>query len=226
MKKMIILSAILAGSFAIAQTALNRDWYLQKMTLNGTEYAPQNVESIARLTYDTGWGDINTQVCMQRSYNMTNVTSTQYVVNQYSGIAGTCASSVTTDFQTKYFTAFQKTTSFSHNYVITGSGTSQILTVTTAAGDILIYGTQKVLGVKDVTSKTFAVYPNPAKDVVNFISSSNYKPDSVAIYDLTGKLVLSEKAVQRINVSLLKKGIYLMEVSYGDKTETIKVIKE
>lgn len=55
MKKITILSAILAGSMIIAQTALNKDWYLQKMTFNGIEYSPQNEESIARLTYDTIW---------------------------------------------------------------------------------------------------------------------------------------------------------------------------
>lgn len=226
MKKITFLSAIFAGSLMIAQTALNRDWYLQKMTFNGAEYSPQNEESIARLTYDTGWGDVNTQVCMQRSYNMTNVTSAQYGISQYSGIAGTCASPVTTDFQTKYFSAFQKTTNFVHNYVITGSGSAQVLTLTTSAGDILVFGTQKVLGTNDIASRSFSVYPNPVKDVINVVSDSNDKPNSVVLYDMTGKLMLSEKATQKIDVSSLKKGVYMMQISFGDKTEKIKVIKE
>ncbi|MPS73208.1 MAG: T9SS type A sorting domain-containing protein [Chryseobacterium sp.] len=224
MKKITILSAILAGSLVIAQTALNRDWYLQKMTFNGTEYAPQNEESIARLTYDTGWGDVNTQVCMQRSYNITNVTSTQYGISQYSGIAGTCTSPITTDFQTKYFSALQKTTNFIHNYVITGTGNGQILTLTTSAGDTLVFGTQKVLGVNDVARPTFSIYPNPVKDAINIMGGD--KPDSVTVYDITGKVVLSEKGSQKINASSLEKGIYLMQISSGKKTETIKVIKE
>jgi hypothetical protein len=224
MKKITILSAILAGSLVIAQTALNRDWYLQKMTFNGTEYVPQNEESIARLTYDTGWGDANTQVCMQRSYNITNVTSTQYGISQYSGIAGTCASPVTTDFQTKYFSALQKTTNFVHNYMITGSGSGQILTLTTSAGDTLVFGTQKVLGVSDVARPAFSIYPNPVKDVINIVSDD--KPDSVALYDMTGKLVLSGTTTQKINAASLKKGVYMMQISFDNKTEKIKIIKE
>jgi hypothetical protein len=224
MKKITILSAIFAGSMIIAQTALNRDWYLQKMTVSGVEYLPQNEESIARLTYDTGWGDVNTQVCMQRSYNITNVTSTQYGISQYSGIAGTCASPVTTDFQTKYFSALQKTTNFVHNYEITGSGSGQILTLTTSAGDTLVFGTQKVLGLSDIMSRSFSVYPNPVKDVINIVS--NDKPNSVVLYDMTGKLVLSETTAQKINAASLKKGVYMMQISFGNKTEKIKVIKE
>ncbi|UQB67463.1 T9SS type A sorting domain-containing protein [Epilithonimonas zeae] len=225
MKKIICLTAVFTGSFVFAQTALNRDWYLQKMTFNGTEYTPQNEESIARLTYDTGWGDVNTQVCMQRSYNITNVTSTQYGISQYSGIAGNCASPITTDFQTKYFSALQKTTNFIHNYVITGTGNGQILTLTTSAGDTLVFGTQKVLGVNDITSKIFAVYPNPAKDIIN-IAGNGYKVKSAAIYDLSGKMLISESSNTQIKVTPLKKGVYILQVSSEDKTQNIKIIKE
>lgn len=163
---------------------------------------------------------------MQRSYNMTNVTSIQYGINQYSGIAGTCANPITTDFQTKYFSAFQKTTNFVHNYVITGSDTNQILTLTTSAGDTLVFGTKKALGLSEVESRTFSVYPNPVKDVINIVGASDNKPSSVAIYDLTGKLVLSDIAGQKVNASFLKKGVYMMQISFGSKSETIKVIKE
>lgn len=195
------------------------------MTFNGTEYVPQNEESIARLTYDTGWGDVNTQVCMQCSYNMTNVTSTQYGISQYSGIAGTCASPITTDFQTKYFSALQKTTNFVHNYVITGTGNGQVLTLTTSAGDTLVFGTQKVLGINDITGKSFAVYPNPAKDVINIVGNGS-KMKSASVYDLSGKMMVSETSNPQINVSSFKKGIYILQISSENETKKIKIIKD
>lgn len=225
MKKITILLAIFVCALINAQATLNGDWYVQKITLDGVDYTPQNVESIARLTYDTGWEDMNTQVCMQRSYNMTNLTATQYGVFQYSGIAGTCASPATTDFQTKYFTAFHKAVNAKHNYLVTGTGTNKVLTITTSLGDMLIYGTQNILGVNDVASKSFAVYPNPTKDVINIVGNGS-KMKSASIYDLSGKMVISETSNAQINVSSLKKGIYILQVSSENETKKIKIIKE
>lgn len=227
MKKITNLVAVLSFTMALAQTALNRDWYLQKMTISGVEHIPQNLESVARVTYDTGFGDINTQVCMQRSYNMTNITATQYGVSQYSGIAGTCSNTATTDFQTKYLAAFQKTTNFTHSYSISGTGTNQKLTITTSAGDILVYGTQQILATTEITSQTFSVSPNPVKDVINIINSKNHKINEASLFDLTGKLIFTKyNANNKIEVSSLKKGVYLMVITSGETTEKIKIIKD
>lgn len=229
MKKITNLVAILSFSMTLAQTALNRDWFLQKMTISGVEHIPQNLESVARVTYDTGFGDINTQVCMQRSYNMTNITATQYGISQYSGIAGTCSNTATTDFQTKYLAAFQKTTNFTHSYSISGTGASQKLTITTSAGDILVYGTQQVLSASDVvlSSKLFSVHPNPVKNVININNKKNEKISKVSLYDLAGKLIFTKIDVNnQVEVSSLKKGVYLMVISSGETTEKIKIIKE
>lgn len=227
MKKITNLIAILSFTMTLAQTALNRDWFLQKMTVSGVEYIPQNLESVARVTYDTGFGDINTQVCMQRSYNMTNITATQYGVSQYSGIAGTCSNTATTDFQTKYLGVFQKTTNFTHSYSISGTGASQKLTITTSAGDILVYGTQQVLATTEISSQAFSVHPNPVKDVINIINSKNDKIKEVSLYDLAGKLIFTKNVTNnQIEVSSLKKGVYLMVIASGETIEKIKIIKE
>ncbi len=213
-------------SLSIAQTALNRDWYLQKMTVNGVQHTPQNMESVARITYDTGWGDVTSQVCMQRSYNLSNVTSAQYNISQYSGIVGTCTNQATTDFQSIYFTALQKTSNFSHNYVITGSGTNQVLTLTTSAGDVLVFGTQKVLGVNDISKKEFSVYPNPVKNHINIVNENNSKINNISILDLSGKLLLSSNGGQIADVSTLLSGVYILQIASDKGIEKIKIIKE
>ena len=52
-----------------------------------------------------------------------------------------------------------------------------------------------------------ALYPNPATDVINFTE----KIKTVSIYSLQGVLVISQQNVDRINVSGLAKGIYIIQ---------------
>lgn len=69
----------------------------------------------------------------------------------------------------------------------------------------------------------FDIYPNPATDVLNF-RTLNFG-DIINIYDLSGKLVLSEMSNSfntPINLSHLHNGVYILK--YQDKT--LKVVKQ
>lgn len=82
------------------------------------------------------------------------------------------------------------------------------------------------LGVSDNAVKSnLKVYPNPATDIVNI--SANRKIESVTVMDMTGKKVQSFKAGNQINVSSLAKGIYILQVYYGEgAVENTKLIKK
>ena len=58
----------------------------------------------------------------------------------------------------------------------------------------------------------FSIYPNPAKD--NFVIASENKISSVVVFDITGKQVLNVERLtnNRINVSELNPGIYLVKI--------------
>lgn len=225
MKKITLLLFLLLSGFYFAQTSLNGTWYLQKMKINGVDHFPQTTESIAEVIYDTAWGDVITKVCLQRAFNMTNVTSTSYTINQYSGIYGACSTDSVTDFQTLYLAAFQKTVNYVHNYVITGSGNSRILTVTTGAGDVFVYGLQKNLATTESSKSKSAVYPNPVNDILYFKDSGNL--DSVTVYDGSGKLIMEQKNVTgKINVSSLHKGMYLIVSDKNGELQKFNVIKK
>lgn len=70
----------------------------------------------------------------------------------------------------------------------------------------------------------FNVFPNPVRDVLNI--DSNIKVYSVFIYDLTGKVVQqnSNDALNRIDISNLKSGIYLVQIN--DQKITKKIVKQ
>lgn len=56
------------------------------------------------------------------------------------------------------------------------------------------------------------VYPNPTTGMLNLMLSDGPRPSDIRIYDMTGRIMLSEPFKQRLDVSLLKAGNYMLEV--------------
>ena len=89
-------------------------------------------------------------------------------------------------------------------------------------GDAFKTGDAIVQNINDV-SNSISIYPNPAKDVLIINGLFN----SVNIYDVSGKLVLTSEYNNNINVSSLADGLYMLEIntSSGVKTEKITITK-
>ena len=84
------------------------------------------------------------------------------------------------------------------------------------------------VGINENLVGELAIYPNPAKYVVNVVNTNGEAVD-VRIYDLNGRLVLeSEKSqsVHIINVSTLVPGVYVLKASdkNGEFVKTHKVV--
>lgn len=76
-------------------------------------------------------------------------------------------------------------------------------------------------------ASTFAVYPNPVKDVLHI--SNNYVVEKVQVINLLGQEVLSKTMndIQAdINMSGLTPGPYLVTITSNEQTKTLKVIKQ
>ena len=75
------------------------------------------------------------------------------------------------------------------------------------------------------------IYPNPATDQVSIDFGQTVAATSVMLFDLTGKLVYSEtidntdSQTHTINLSSLRKGLYLIRISNDRFSVTEKVIK-
>ena len=72
--------------------------------------------------------------------------------------------------------------------------------------------------INEAVSK-LTIYPNPVKDLL--IINGDY--DSVEIYDVYGKIILSSEAKQSINVSSLASGIYMLNINTKNKIQTQKI---
>ncbi|MDN3724632.1 T9SS type A sorting domain-containing protein [Aequorivita sp. SDUM287046] len=93
--------------------------------------------------------------------------------------------------------------------------------------DVTLYnGDITTVGVDEFSAAKFSVYPNPVKDMLNIKSSTAV--DNVTVYDLLGKVVLQEnpgKISPAINMGNLASGSYLVKVTIGDSSKTVKVLK-
>ncbi len=72
------------------------------------------------------------------------------------------------------------------------------------------------------------IYPNPASDIMNI--SAEDQINSIALYDMTGRVVL-EKSINSTNMSLnleqVRQGIYFVKIYYANGADiTRKVIRE
>lgn len=87
-----------------------------------------------------------------------------------------------------------------------------------------LYSSQIKLGTDDIHKNKTSIYPNPVKDFINI--NSNAKVSKVSVYNADGKILLEDNS-QKINLSKLQSGVYLMKIDFADGiSETQKVIKE
>ena len=103
---------------------------------------------------------------------------------------------------------------------IAGSTDSSTWNFTTGAAD--------PLGVEDFTIEALSVSPNPVKDVITINSPVGF--DSVEVYNQLGQLVIESNSSlmnnNRLDLSALNPGMYLIQINADNKSKTVKIIKE
>jgi len=84
------------------------------------------------------------------------------------------------------------------------------------------------LSVKDIQLSSIVVSPNPVKDVVTINSPVGF--DSVEVYNQLGQLVIESNSSlmnnNRLDLSALNPGMYLVKINADNKSKTVKIIKE
>ena len=68
-----------------------------------------------------------------------------------------------------------------------------------------------------------SLFPNPSKDTVYINGLLEWT--NISVYDLTGKEVIREFVKDKIDISCLEKGIYIINLTDGINTSSHKVIK-
>jgi hypothetical protein len=86
--------------------------------------------------------------------------------------------------------------------------------------------TGSTLSTNDFNKSAVSIYPNPVRSGgIITINANNSQPLQVTVFDVLGKQVLSKTISNKtLNVSSLKAGVYLVQVTYNNKTITRKLV--
>ena len=90
--------------------------------------------------------------------------------------------------------------------------------------DNIYFWKEASAGIDDNVFNTVKMFPNPAKDTVQFSVNSNENLD-IEIFDMLGKSVLRVNDVQNeVNISDLNSGLYFVQMTLGTQQATKKLI--
>lgn len=73
------------------------------------------------------------------------------------------------------------------------------------------------------------IYPNPVKETINLLLERAYKNVSLRIYDISGRLIISESfsgGSHRVNSEVLPQGVYILTLSNEELNVNLKFVKE
>jgi len=85
-------------------------------------------------------------------------------------------------------------------------------------------------GLEDPVMNKISVYPNPARDEVYVEISGGSSEASVALIDMTGRIIESRilqiNAAERFNTSQLPKGMFIFRIQHGLRSTTHSFVRE
>ena len=86
------------------------------------------------------------------------------------------------------------------------------------------------VGTSELTKSKFALFPNPAKDIVKLNGLNDIDVSTVTLIDMNGKqhaiFDTFDSAALDIDVETLESGMYFVQIDYNGISETLKFVKE
>ena len=157
------------------------------------------------------------------SYNVSIGTTNELEIGTLTGFDGSVDGGGNISYGDAVDTGWQANTTYYWKVTsvnVAGSTDSPIFSFTTGAAD--------PLGIEEISLNTFNVSPNPVKDVVTINTTSGF--DTVEVFNQLGQSVLKSSSSlmnnNRLDLSSLNPGIYLMRIKSNNKSKTVKIIKE
>ena len=102
---------------------------------------------------------------------------------------------------------------------------SGVTTINDRSGGFFVVQSTQNLGASDFDANGFTVYPNPASTVIT-IRSNNNPIQTMSVYDVSGKLLISETDLnvqtKQLNIASLSQGMYFVNVNKQTVKRIIK----
>ncbi len=115
------------------------------------------------------------------------------------------------------------------SYITGPNGSDYLYEINYFIKDGVECGEEIVVDIHDAKfdKKGFKLYPNPVKDELNISYTGKETLNGVRIYNIHGQLLQTENRIEnRVNVSMLTSGIYIIELYSGNSKSWLKFIKE
>ena len=135
------------------------------------------------------------------------------------------STTATETFESSYFTnggTYSKTFNAvgTNEYICSPHAGDMFGTITVVA--------EGVLGISEAKRLKFEMFPNPASDNVTIQLPSGTENATVTFYDYVGRLALSKQVSRtknRLDVTVLSSGVYILKVVTKDKVGSQKFVK-
>ena len=157
------------------------------------------------------------------SYNVSIGTTNELEIGTLTGFDGSVDGGGNISYGDAIDTGWQANTTYYWKVTsvnVAGSTDSPIFSFTTGAAD--------PLGIEEISLDAFNVSPNPVKDVVTINTTSGF--DTVEVFNQLGQSVLKSSPdlmnSNRLDLSALNPGMYLVKINADNKSKTVKIIKE
>lgn len=92
-------------------------------------------------------------------------------------------------------------------------------------GGTIAEDTWNTLSIKDAIITTFKIYPTLTKDYIYIRNNSNHSSCNYTIYNTLGQVLIKSKSLNRIDISNLLNGMYILQLQVNNTTITSKIIK-
>lgn len=184
---------------------------------NGTIGAADGIAASAQFNYPTGVAVDETNTVFVADYTNNKIRK----INTYGfSISPELPSGLAFDISTGTISGTPTEPSPATDYTVTASNVDGI-------SSFVINIFVQTLGVTNFDAFNLKIYPNPSKTILTISASENLS--EITITNLLGQKIISKKngsSEEKIDVSDLANGWYLIQTSINDNTKTIKFLKE
>ena len=217
----ILLFNVSALCFSQDPQLFENDWYLQKVIIDGMDYFPPSNSEIGTVNLEfvahPNYYSMATYACSIISADVNDIDNEVIDISVFYIINDNCTLPETLTFEDLYFNSFYNWTvaDQTFGYVIeSGTGNTEMLTLTNQQGDTAIYGNY-LLALENFKPPYFSIHPNPATNRLFVSSSTPSVTLKIKTYSIAGKLLSTQnvtKAKQAsVDVSSLFSGIYFLQ---------------
>ncbi|MFD2698331.1 T9SS type A sorting domain-containing protein [Mesonia sediminis] len=233
MKKILYICCIFFSLNSFAQTNyLYGKWYLEKIDINNTIiFTPDDLQSTIFIYEIVAPLDkLIIDCCSGASTEIIHDDlSNSFVIDQSLFFSEFCFNINMGNFEQLYFSDFfelQNHTS-TYTYTVSQQGSLNFLVITnTSTGDQAFYQSQQ-LGVVSKEKVAIQLYPNPVTNSFELEIDSGKEINSISVFSINGKEVLSFKKAQAIyDISQLAKGVYFVEIEIEGGKSIKKIVKQ